>query len=100
MVAKAIKRYVMFKKQTAFVVEHDFIMATYLADSIIVFEGQPGQKCLANKPQSLHRGMNHFLKILEVTFRRDKNNLRPRINKPDSRLDQEQKRTGNLFFTD
>jgi ATP-binding cassette, sub-family E, member 1 len=28
-------------KKTAFVIEHDFIMATYLADRVIVFEGQP-----------------------------------------------------------
>ena len=30
--AKVIKRFVMHMKKAAFVVEHDFIMATYLAD--------------------------------------------------------------------
>ena len=30
--AKAIKRFIMQIRKTAFVVEHDFIMATYLAD--------------------------------------------------------------------
>lgn len=30
--SKVIKRFIMHAKKTAFVVEHDFIMATYLAD--------------------------------------------------------------------
>jgi len=30
--SKVIKRFIMNAKKTAFVVEHDFIMATYLAD--------------------------------------------------------------------
>ena len=36
--------------KTAFVVEHDFIMATYLADKFIVYEGTPGKHCKANSP--------------------------------------------------
>merc|ERR1719213_1377444 len=39
--AKVIKRFILHAKKTAFVVEHDFIMATYLADRVIVFEGTP-----------------------------------------------------------
>jgi ATP-binding cassette subfamily E protein 1 len=39
--SKVIKRFVLHAKKTAFVIEHDFIMATYLADRVIVFEGQP-----------------------------------------------------------
>ena len=34
-------RYVLHSKKTAFVIEHDFIMATYLADRVVVFEGTP-----------------------------------------------------------
>lgn len=30
--AKVIKRFILNRKKTAFIVEHDFIMATYLAD--------------------------------------------------------------------
>ena len=47
MAAKVIKRFILHSKKTAFVVEHDFIMATYLADRVIVFEGQPGIKTKA-----------------------------------------------------
>ncbi|XP_042052716.1 ABC transporter E family member 2-like [Salvia splendens] len=48
-------------KKTAFVVKHDFIMTTYLADRVIVYEGKPSVDCIANSPQSLLTGMNLFL---------------------------------------
>ncbi|KAJ6259126.1 hypothetical protein Dda_6023 [Drechslerella dactyloides] len=100
--ARVIKRFIMHAKKTAFIVEHDFIMATYLADRVIVFEGQPSIKAKATKPQSLLTGCNQFLKSLDVTviksFRRDPVSFRPRINKLNSQLDQEQKLQGNYFF--
>ena len=76
--AKVIKRFIMHSKKTAFVVEHDFIMATYLADRVVVYTGEPGIEATATSPQSLLSGMNQFLKSLEVTFRRDPVNFRPR----------------------
>ncbi|XXG98196.1 hypothetical protein Hte_004517 [Hypoxylon texense] len=93
--ARVIKRFIMHAKKTAFIVEHDFIMATYLADRVIVFDGKPGIDAHANKPESLLTGCNTFLKNLDVTFRRDPTNYRPRINKLNSQLDQEQKLAGN-----
>jgi len=96
--AKVIKRFILHAKKTGFIVEHDFIMATYLADRVIVYEGEPSIDCLANTPQSLVTGMNKFLKELEITFRRDPSNFRPRINKLESVLDKEQKHSGNFFF--
>lgn len=62
-VAKVIKRFILHAKRTAFVVEHDFIMATYLADRVIVYEGKPSVDCTANSPQSLLSGMNLFLSV-------------------------------------
>jgi ATP-binding cassette subfamily E protein 1 len=70
-------------------------MATYLADRVIVFDGQPSVDARANTPESLLTGCNKFLKNLDVTFRRDPNSFRPRINKYQSQLDQEQKLAGN-----
>merc|ERR1712029_400954 len=96
--AKVIKRFILHAKKTGFVVEHDFIMATYLADRVIVFEGQASVNTLANTPQPLLSGMNKFLGQLEITFRRDPNNYRPRIHKLDSIKDCEQKASGNYFF--
>jgi len=98
--AKVIKRFILHAKKTGFVVEHDFIMATYLADRVIVFEGQPSISTIANSPQSLLSGMNKFLNSLHITFRRDPQNYRPRINKLNSVKDAEQKRSGNFFFID
>uniref|UniRef100_A0A9J2PS23 ABC transporter domain-containing protein n=1 Tax=Ascaris lumbricoides TaxID=6252 RepID=A0A9J2PS23_ASCLU len=98
--AKVIKRYILHAKKTAFVVEHDFIMGTYLADRVIMFEGTPSKSATANTPQSLLVGMNRFLKLLDISFRRDKDNYRPRINKKDSVKDIEQKKSGNYFFFD
>mmetsp|Transcript_35451 Transcript_35451/g.92753 ORF Transcript_35451/g.92753 Transcript_35451/m.92753 type:complete len:636 (+) Transcript_35451:99-2006(+) len=98
--AKVIKRFILHAKKTAFIVEHDFIMATYLADTVVVFEGAPGIKTFAKAPQSLLSGMNRFLSLLNVTFRRDPTNFRPRINKLNSQKDQEQKASGNYFFLD
>ncbi|KAJ8129961.1 hypothetical protein O1611_g3669 [Lasiodiplodia mahajangana] len=93
--ARVIKRFIMSVKKTAFIVEHDFLMATYLADRVIVFDGKPGIDAHANAPESLLTGCNKFLKNLDVTFRRDPTNYRPRINKLNSQLDQEQKLSGN-----
>ncbi|XP_077962151.1 ATP-binding cassette sub-family E member 1 isoform X2 [Gasterosteus aculeatus] len=100
MAARVIKRYILHAKKTAFVVEHDFIMATYLADRVIVFDGIPSKTTAANTPQGLLAGMNRFLALLEITFRRDPNNFRPRINKCNSIKDTEQKKSGNYFFLD
>ncbi len=79
--AKVIKRWIKSTKSVGFVVEHDFIMSSYLADRVIVFEGTPAVDTLANAPEGLVSGMNRFLKMLEITFRRDPTNFRPRINK-------------------
>merc|ERR1719178_639332 len=94
---QVIKRYIMHSKKTAFIVEHDFIMASYLADRVIVYEGQPGVDTTATSPQPLVSGMNQFLRQLEITFRRDPSNWRPRINKHESQKDKEQKKSGNHF---
>jgi len=98
--AKVIKRFILHAKKTAFIVEHDFIMSVYLADKVIVYSGEPASKCVAHCPQDLLTGMNLFLKELEITFRRDSNSHRPRINKHDSVKDREQKQAGTYFYLD
>jgi ATP-binding cassette subfamily E protein 1 len=98
--AKCMKKFILLMYKTAFIVEHDFIMATYLADKFIVYEGSPGKECTANKPMNVVEGMNKFLQILGITFRRDSNNYRPRINKMNSALDREQKSNGTYFYVE
>jgi ATP-binding cassette subfamily E protein 1 len=96
--AKAIKRRVMESKAFGFVVEHDIILQDLLADRLMVFLGEPGREGFAGGPQSLKDGMNSFLKDLGVTFRRDPDTGRPRVNKPGSRLDRIQKESGEYYY--
>ena len=98
--SKVMKRWILSSKRSAFIVEHDFIMATYLADKVICFEGIPAKESVCTSPESMISGMNKFLKMMEITFRRDPTNFRPRINKHGSQKDQEQKSAGNYFLMD
>ncbi len=93
-----MKRWILNSKRSAFIVEHDFIMATYLADKVIVFDGEPAKNAFCTSPEGLITGMNRFLKMMDITFRRDPTNFRPRINKLASQKDQEQKTAGNYFL--
>ena len=96
--ARVMKRWIMNAKRAAFVVEHDFIMATYLADKVIVFSGTPAIEADAAAPEGLISGMNKFLEMMDITFRRDPYNFRPRINKHRSVKDSQQKKAGNYFL--
>lgn len=96
-VCGAIKRFIMNNKRTAFIVEHDLMMASYLADRIITFSGEPGVATVAESPVSQKVGMNRFLKDVGVTFRHDPDNNRPRVNKLGSVKDVEQRKSGNYF---
>jgi len=96
-IAKIIKRYIMNTGKAAFVVEHDFMMATYLADRVIVFSGTPGVSTTALTPKSLITGMNDFLRQMEITLRSDPTTHRPRINKYNSNKDKAQKQNGHYF---
>ncbi|KAI5160298.1 ATP-binding cassette, sub-family E, member 1 [Nematocida ausubeli] len=97
-VSKVLKRFITSQQRAAFIVEHDMIMATYVADRMMVFEGVPGVECTVTAPCGVVDSMNKFLKSLDVTFRRDAENFRPRINTPNSAKDREQKESGNYFF--
>ena len=98
--ARVLKRFVQTTGKTAFVVEHDMMMATYLADRVVVYEGEPAVSAVATSPQPLQKGMNAFLKTLDVSFRRDPETHRPRINKPGSVADKEQKASGDYFYVE
>ena len=82
--SRVIKRWIVNSRRSAFIVEHDFIMATYLADRVIVFDGEPAKKAFCTSPEGLVSGMNKFLRLMDITFRRDPTNFRPRINKLNS----------------
>eukprot|EP00703_Trepomonas_sp_PC1_P001799 JAP94807.1 RNase L inhibitor [Trepomonas sp. PC1] len=102
-VAKVIRRFIRSTGTCGYIVEHDFLMSLYMADRVIVFEGKPGVECTANVPQSVSSGMNKFLSFIGVTFRKEGSltggSGRPRVNKPGSAKDKDQKITG-LYFAD
>ncbi|ESP87570.1 ribosome biogenesis/translation initiation ATPase RLI [Candidatus Halobonum tyrrellensis] len=95
----AIRRYAENHDATVMVIDHDIYMVDLLADRLMVFDGEPAERGHASPPQEMRAGMNEFLADLDVTFRRDERTGRPRINKPDSQLDREQKREGEYYYS-
>ncbi|MEM1883632.1 MAG: ribosome biogenesis/translation initiation ATPase RLI, partial [Candidatus Bathyarchaeia archaeon] len=95
---RAIRRIIEDKCVTAFVVEHDIIAMDFIADRLMIFSGEPGVYGVAGSPTSLLDGMNRFLKEMSITFRRDPDTKRPRVNKEDSRLDKYQKKIGQYYY--
>ena len=93
-VAKAIKDIMVERGKTAFVVDHDLLVVSYLADSVINFDGEGGVKGEAGEVVEFEAGVSSLLKSLDVTLRKDKESGRPRINKRGSVLDREQKEKG------
>ena len=97
-VANALRHLIDSRQAFAFVVEHDIVAQDFLADRIMVFKGRPGRDGLATEPMPLRDAMNTFLADMEITFRRDPETKRPRINKQGSKLDKEQKDTGEFYY--
>lgn len=65
------------------------------------------EHCFPPVINSSHCFVNHFwwlyfccLQHLNITFRRDPTNYRPRINKLDSTKDREQKSAGSYYYLD
>ncbi|MCE4625456.1 MAG: ribosome biogenesis/translation initiation ATPase RLI [Desulfurococcales archaeon] len=97
-VARIIRRLTETREAASFVVEHDLLILDFISDKVVPILGQPGIRGHAYKPSSLKTGMNIFLKELGITFRRDPQTGRPRINKEGSYLDRMQKARGEYYF--
>lgn len=97
--SKALRRTARRREQPLFVIDHDLFVISRVADRLLVFEGESGVTGHANAPESKRDGMNRFLGALGTTFRRDGQTGRPRVNKPDSQLDREQKRAGEYYYS-
>jgi ATP-binding cassette subfamily E protein 1 len=97
-VARTIRHIIENRKVTAFVVEHDVVAQDFIADRLMIFTGEPGIRGFANPPTDLRNGMNSFLKEMAITFRRDPQTKRPRVNKEDSKLDKHQKKIGEYYY--
>jgi len=96
--ASLLRRVISESGKSAFVVDHDIVFIDAIANRLLVFDGKSSISGHASAPLNKRDGMNGFLKMVGITMRRDKDSGRPRINKPDSQLDTEQKAAGEYFY--
>jgi ATP-binding cassette subfamily E protein 1 len=96
--AKFLQRFVRAYGKSAMVIDHDVQLVDLVSDSLIIFRGVPGSSGHATEPRAKELGMNEFLKSLSITYRRDQETGRPRVNKEGSRLDRNQKDSGNYYY--
>ncbi|MFL2941920.1 MAG: ribosome biogenesis/translation initiation ATPase RLI [Candidatus Poseidoniales archaeon] len=97
--AKTIRKSMENRGKSALVVDHDVYFIDYISDGLLCFGGEPGMNGIVEGPYNMREGMNRFLEKVDVTFRRDKNTHRPRVNKPGSRLDREQKIKKEFYYS-
>jgi len=97
-VAKFLQKFVRSFGKSAIIIDHDLQLMDLVSDSMIIFEGESGKAGIATSPMPKPEAMNRFLKSLDMSFRRDEKSLRPRVNKMESRLDKDQKTSGNFYY--
>lgn len=97
--ASLLRKAITEKEKCAFVVDHDVVFMDAIANRLIVFDGKSSVRGRASSPYSKRDGMNSFLRAAGITMRRDKDSKRPRINKPGSVLDREQKEKGEYYYS-
>ncbi|MHA7647898.1 ribosome biogenesis/translation initiation ATPase RLI [Nitrosopumilus sp. S4] len=97
-VAKFLQKFVRSFGKSAIVIDHDLQLMDLISDSMIIFEGESGMAGKATSPMPKPEAMNRFLRSLDMSFRRDEKSLRPRVNKIESRLDKDQKASGNFYY--
>ena len=98
LVSRMLRRVIEKSGKSAMVVDHDVYFVDMVSDALVVFDGVSGKHGKAQGPYSLHEGMNRFLKNVDITFRRDEDTQRPRVNKPDSYMDRQQKQNGEYYY--
>ena len=94
-----LRRTIAETEKCAFVVDHDVVFVDSIAHRLMVFEGESSVHGHASTPLSKRDGMNSFLKMAGITMRRDKDSKRPRINKPHSVLDREQREKNEYYYS-
>jgi len=97
--AELLRKVITESEKSAFVVDHDIVFIDSIANRLITFNGKSSVEGHASKPMNKKDGMNAFLEEVGITMRRDKDTKRPRINKPGSNLDEQQKKSGEYYYT-
>jgi ATP-binding cassette subfamily E protein 1 len=96
--AKFLHRFIKAEGKSALIIDHDMQLIDLVADSLVTFTGTPGVEGFAQTSIDKEEGINKFLELLSITYRRDDTTGRPRINKEGSRLDRKQKDSGNYYY--
>lgn len=98
--ARLVRRQVERSASTALVVDHDVYFLDLASDALMVFStvGSEGRAGKGEGPFPMREGMNRLLRDVQVTFRRDAETLRPRINQEGSVLDREQRERGEYYY--
>jgi ATP-binding cassette subfamily E protein 1 len=98
--ARLLRRQIERQAVGALVVDHDVYFLDLACDALMVFrpEGTDGAAGRGDGPYPMREGMNRLLRTVNVTFRRDAETLRPRINREGSVLDREQRAQGEYYY--
>jgi ATP-binding cassette, sub-family E, member 1 len=98
--ARLVRRQVERQAASALVVDHDVYFLDLACDELMVFgpaapDGSAGR---GDGPFAMREGMNRLLEGVNITFRRDPETLRPRINREGSVLDREQRGRKEYYY--
>ena len=98
--ARLVRRQVERQAVSALVVDHDVYFLDLACDELMVFrpDAPDGSAGRGDGPFAMREGMNRLLENVGVTFRRDAETLRPRINREGSALDREQKARQEFYY--
>ncbi|MGA7923741.1 MAG: ribosome biogenesis/translation initiation ATPase RLI, partial [Thermoplasmata archaeon] len=96
--ARLIRRQVERQAAAALVVDHDVYFLDLACDGLMVFRSPDPGVGDGSGPFGMREGMNRLLKDVEITFRRDAETHRPRINQEGSALDREQRARGEYYY--
>ncbi|MFH1631043.1 MAG: ribosome biogenesis/translation initiation ATPase RLI [Candidatus Aenigmatarchaeota archaeon] len=93
----ALAKLLRSRKITCAIIDHDLLFLSYVSDRAMLFTGESGKQGRA-EILPVKTAMNKFLKMLNITFRKEGTTGRPRANKLDSAIDREQKERGDYFI--
>lgn len=97
-VAEIIRDFMIRNETCAIAVDHDVQFLDSIGDQMLVFKGDPGKEGTVIGPLAKKEGMNEILKLLDVTYRMDRETGRPRINKRGSQLDVRQRKEKRYYY--
>jgi ATP-binding cassette, sub-family E, member 1 len=95
--ARAIEKVIKNRDAAALVIDHDLLFINSVSDRLMVFDGVPAKHGRAHNIQTVKAGMNHFLKELDITLRKDPTTHRPRVNQPGSQKDKIQRKQSKFY---